>query len=87
MTVATVGMVTVATLFMIHTYARPLFVISGVGLIIGLIRQGLFESTAIQFGMDQMLEASSKELATFIQWYYWSGNIGSLVMLLEYLNF
>ena len=30
----------------------------------------LFESTAIQLGMDQMLEASSKELATtFIQWY------------------
>ena len=30
----------------------------------------LFESTAIQLDMDQMLEASSKELATtFIQWY------------------
>ena len=82
MIVTTVGMVTAATLFMIYTYATPLlFAIAGVDLIIGLLGLGLFKSTAIQFGMDQMLEASSKELATFIQWYYWSGNIGPLVVL------
>ena len=80
MIVTAVIMVTGATLFMIYTYTTPLFAIAGVDLIIGLLGLGLFKSTAIQFGMDQMLEASSKELATFIQWYYWSGNIGSLVI-------
>ena len=81
MIVTTVVMVTTATLFMFYSYARPLFVLAGVALIAGLLGLGLFESTAIQFGMDQMLEASSKELATFIQWYYWSSNIGPLVIL------
>ena len=66
---------------MIYTNARSLFVLAGVALIIGLLGLGFFESTAIQFGMDQMLEASSKELASFIQWYYWSSNIGPLVIM------
>ena len=42
---------------------------------------GLFESTAIQFGMDQMLEASSDKLSTFIHWYYWSSKLGILVII------
>ena len=45
-----------------------------------MITVGLFESTAIQFGMDQMLEASSDQLSTFIHWYYWSSNIGPVVI-------
>ena len=34
---------------------RKLFFLGGVAIIIGLIGMELFESTAIQFGMDQML--------------------------------
>ena len=45
-------------------------------LIVGLLALGLFEANAIQFGMDQMLEASSDQLSTFIHWYYWSNNLG-----------
>ena len=55
--------------------------LGGVSTIICLVGMGLFESTAIQFGMDQMLEASSDQLSTFIQWYYWSCNFGQLVIL------
>ena len=51
------------------------------GIVIGLLRIGLFESTAIQFGMDQMLEASSDKLSAFIHWYYWTSNLGNLVIL------
>ena len=40
----------------------------------------MYEANAIQFGMDQMLEASSKELSSFIHWYYWSLNLGPLVI-------
>ena len=53
----------------------------GLSVIIILTAIGLFESTAIQFGMDQMLEASSDKLSTFIHWYYWSSNLGRLVVL------
>ena len=58
-----------------------LFYIAGMSIIIGLVGIGLFESTAIQFGLDQMMEASSGKLSTFIHWYYWSGNFGNLVIL------
>ena len=38
---------------------------------------GLFEANAIQFGLDQLLEAPTPKL---IYWYYWSQNVGGLVM-------
>ena len=50
-------------------------------IVICFIGIGLFESTAIQFGMDQMLEASSDKLSTFIHLYYWSSKLGSLVII------
>ena len=44
------------------------------------LAQGLFEANAIQFGMDQILEASSDQLSSFIQWYYWSFSLGRLAI-------
>ena len=41
---------------------------------------GMFESNAIQFGMDQMLEASSEQLSSFIHWYFWCAHIGPLFL-------
>ena len=49
-------------------------------LLIGIAGFGLYESNAIQFGMDQMLEASSEELSSFIHWYYWSVHLGQLII-------
>ena len=40
----------------------------------------MFESTVIQFGTDQMIEASSNQLSTFIHWYYRSLYIGSVCL-------
>ena len=37
---------------------------------------GLFEANAIQFGMDQLLEASSTQLSQFIHWYFWFMHLG-----------
>ena len=56
----------------------------GVGLFIAVapttvslvVGKGMFESTVIQFGTDQMIEASSAQLSTFIHWYYWSLYVG-----------
>ena len=45
-----------------------------------LLGLGIFEANAIQFGMDQMLEASSDQLSTFIHWYYWSINLGHILL-------
>ena len=58
-----------------------LYSIPALTIIICLIGIGLFESTAIQFGMDQMLEATSDNLSTFIHWYYWSKQLGNLVIV------
>ena len=38
----------------------------------------LYESNAIQFGMDQMMEAPSHQLSSFIHWYFWCSNVATL---------
>ena len=45
----------------------------------GICGLGFFEANAIQFGMDQMLEASSEQLADFVHWYSCFVNMGPLV--------
>ena len=35
---------------------------------LAIVGKGMFESTVIQFGTDQMIEASSNQLSTFIHW-------------------
>ena len=40
----------------------------------------LFQANAIQFGLDQLLEAPTPKLIAFIQWYYWAQNVGSLAV-------
>ena len=55
------------------TLGIVLLIPTTVSLIVG---KGMFESTVIQFGTDQMIEASSAQLSTFIHWYYWSLYVG-----------
>ena len=42
---------------------------------------GLFEANAIQFGLDQLLEASTPKLIAFINWYYWTYKVVQLVAM------
>ena len=42
---------------------------------------GLFEANAIQFGLDQLLEAPTPKLIAFIHWYYWTHNVVQLVTM------
>ena len=44
--------------------------------IISTLSVGMFNAVSIQFGMDQMVEASSDQISAFTHWYYWSMNIG-----------
>ena len=41
-----------------------------------ILSLGIFDAVGIQFGMDQMVEASSDQISAFTHWYYWSMNIG-----------
>ena len=41
---------------------------------------GLFDANAIQFGMDQLLEASSIQLSHFIHWYFWFMHLGQPIV-------
>ena len=45
-------------------------------LIIYILSVGMFNAVGIQFGMDQMVEATSDQISAFTHWYYWSMNIG-----------
>ena len=56
-------------------------VLLGVAITIGI---GLFEANAIQFGLDQLLEAPTPKLISFIHWYYWSQNVAELVVFYTY---
>ena len=42
---------------------------------------GLFEANALQFGLDQLLEAPTPKLISFIHWYYWTHNVVQLVAM------
>ena len=51
------------------------------GILIAFITTGvgLFEANAIQFGLDQLLEAPTPKLIAFIHWYYWTHNAVQLI--------
>ena len=68
----------------IAAYPMPWYMILVVALPIAatIFAVGLFEATAIQFGMDQMLEASSDQISAFIHWYYWSIQLSRGLMVL-----
>ena len=58
-----------------YPYLYVAAIIPYLAYIVGL---GLFQANAIQFGLDQLLEAPTTKLIAFIHWYYWAQNVGSL---------
>ena len=40
---------------------------------------GGFQSNAVQFGLDQLLDASSEELSLFLHWFVWTEHVGELL--------
>ena len=61
-----------------HSY---LYVVPIILFLVYIVGLGLFQANAIQFGLDQLLEAQAPtpKLIYFIHWYYWAQNVGSLV--------
>ena len=58
-------------------YTNMYLVTATLAILLAIVGKGMFESTVIQFGTDQMIEASSNQLSSFIHWYYWSLYLGN----------
>ena len=41
---------------------------------------GIYKANAIQFGLQQLQDASSETLSSFVHWYYWSIHFSSLTL-------
>ena len=65
-----------------HAYLYVMAIVLFLVYIVGL---GLFQANAIQFGLDQLLEAPTPKLIAFIHWYYWAQNVGTLAFF--YVSF
>ena len=59
-----------------HIIASYIWPMAAVLISFEIISLGMFDAVGIQFGMDQMIEASSDQISAFTHWYYWSMNIG-----------
>ena len=77
---STLPMVTSTLLYLLSGSLHQYLYLGGSAIVIGLFGLGLFESTAIQLGMDQMMEAPSEQFSTFIHWYYFSSYLGKPVL-------
>ena len=61
-------------------YVNTMYAALGlIGAVLMIVGEGIFEASAIQFGLDQLLEAPTQKLISFIHWYYWSQNVAHLV--------
>ena len=48
--------------------------------VVYIVGLAFFQANAIQLGLDQLLEAPSPKLISFIHWYYWAQSVGSLAL-------
>ena len=64
-------------IFSAEVNSKYTFVLAIGGMMV-LIGIGLFEANAIQFGLDQLLEAPTSKLIAYIHWYYWSQKVAHL---------
>ena len=65
--------------FTLHVNAAYL-IVGLLGAVLMIVGEGIFEASAIQFGLDQLLEAPTQKLISFIHWYYWSQNVGQQIL-------
>ena len=56
----------------------------GVLMTLALVGLGGFQSNVIQFGIDQLHDASTSEITSFIAWYIWTGFLSGLVVQLPF---
>ena len=62
-----------------HALSLAKSILNAIVLLVGIGGLGIYEANAIQFGLQQLMEASSEKLSAFIHWYYWCIQLGSLI--------
>ena len=67
-------------------YTKMYLVTVTLAILLAIVGKGMFESTVIQFGTDQMIEASSNQLSSFIHWYYWSLYLGNTCVTIIFIG-
>ena len=60
-------------------YYKKIIVICAISTVLVLPGFTGFQSNAVQFGLDQLLDAPSKTLSSFLCWYVWTDNIGQSI--------
>ena len=64
-----------------HEVSRTYFFIStGFSCLLFVVGHASYQANFIQFGLDQLLEASSTFLALFIHWVIWAENLGTFLI-------
>ena len=54
------------------------FLVIVLAVVFGVGGLGVYEANAVQFALQQLQEAPSDKLSSFIHWYYWNIQLGSL---------
>ena len=80
-----IGVLTALSVTILQLTCDDVNIVSIVGVsiagVLAITGVGLFEANAIQFGLDQLLEAPTPKLIAFIHWYYWTRNAVQLVVM------
>ena len=58
-----------------------------VSMLISAVGIGMYEANILQFRLDQLLEAPTPKLITFIHWCYWGQSVGHLIAYYLYIGF
>ena len=57
-------------------------VLNLITILISLIGISGFQANAVQFGLDQLMDAPSNKLSLFLHWYIWTDSLGHLALRL-----
>ena len=83
--VAYIPLATVAAFEVVQHFSKVGAVVPFVVSCCYLVAVGLYDANAIQFGLDQLLGASSSQLSRFIHWFFWSQHAGKLALFSVYI--
>ena len=78
---AAIGLIIIIQLGLPRKLLAPDLLVYG-GFLFAIMGSGLFEANALQFGLDQLLDAPSDHLSAFIHWYFWGIHF---IQVLSYL--
>lgn len=71
--------ISIADVRNLHIQIHLFYGISGIYILILLLGLSGFQSNAVQFGLDQLMDAPSKDLSLFLHWFVWTIDLGQMI--------